>query len=158
MTYPPKLAEIIALFESQTEDERRGNLIAYAGQAKKHEPKPGETFALEDVRKDEECTDTVGVFLQLDAEQRAHFRITLGPQVQTLTRALAAILCMGLHGTTLDEILALPADFVPKIVGGQLVRIRSQTVYYILTRMQDAARVLRESSLDFSPKSARSLD
>lgn len=110
------------------------------------------------MRKDEECTDTVGVFLQLDAEQRAHFRITLGPQVQTLTKALAAILCMGLHGTTLDEILALPADFVPKIVGGQLVRIRSQTVYYILTRMQDAARVLRESSLDFSPKSARSLD
>lgn len=158
MAFPPKLAEIIAFFESQTEDERRGNLIAYAGQAKKHEPRPEETFASEDVRKDEECTDTVGVFLRLDAERRAHFRITLGPQVQTLTQALTAILCQGLDGATLDEIISLPADFVPKIVGGQLVRIRSQTVYYILTRMQDAARALRERSLDFSPKSARPLD
>lgn len=148
MSYPPKLAEIIAFFEPQAEDERRGNLLAYAGQAKKHAPKPGETFALEDVRKDEECMDAVGVFLRLDAEKRAHFRITLGPQVQTLTKALTAILCQGLDGATLDEITSLPADFVPKIVGGQLVRMRSQTVYYILTRMQAAARALRKSSLD----------
>jgi len=35
----------------------------------------------------------------------------------------------------------VPQDFVPKIVGGQLVRLRSQTVYYILTRMKSAAKV-----------------
>ena len=140
-SYPPKLSAIVSFFESLPEDERRENLIAYAGQAKKHEPRPGETFDLEDVRKDAECTDTVGVFLRVDAEKRAHFRITLGPQVQTLTKAMTSILCKGLEGSTLDEIMELPADFVPKIVGGQLVRIRSQTVYYILTRMKSAARV-----------------
>ena len=102
----------------------------------------GEKFDLEDVRKDEECTDTVGVFLRVDAENRAHFRITLGPQVQTLTKAMTSILCKGLEGSTLNEIMELPADFVPKIVGGQLVRIRSQTVYYILTRMKSACKVL----------------
>ena len=37
--------------------------------------------------------------------------------------------------------MELPADFVLKIVGAQLVRIRSQTVYYVLRRMQEAARV-----------------
>jgi len=141
-TYPPKLAAIIGLFESLPEAEKRENLIAYSEQAKKHEPKPGETFDLEDVRKDEECTDTVGVFLKLDAEQRAHFRVTLGPQVQTLTKAMTSILCRGLDGMPLDSIMALPADFVPKIVGGQLVRIRSQTVYYILTRIKSACKVL----------------
>ena len=140
-SYPPKLSAIISLFESLPEEERRENLIAYSGQAKKHEPKPGEIFDLEDVRKDEECTDTVGVFLRVDAEKRVHFRITLGPQVQTLTKAMTVILCKGLDGSTLDEIMELPVDFVPKIVGGQLVRIRSQTVYYILTRMKSAARV-----------------
>ena len=140
--YPPKLSAIVSLFEPLSEDERRENLIAYSGQAKKHEPKPGETFDLEDMRKDEECTDTVGVFLRVDAERRAHFRMTLGPQVQTLTKALTTILCKGLDGATLEEIVELPADFVPKIVGGQLVRIRSQTVYYILMRMKDAAKVL----------------
>src|ERR1700748_531375 len=139
--YPPKLAAIISLFESLPEEEKRENLIAYSEQAKKHEPKPGETFDLEDVRKDEECTDTVGVFMKVDPEKRAHFRITLGPQVQTLTKAMTSILCRGLEGCTLEEILELPADFVPKIVGGQLVRIRSQTVYYILTRMKSAVKV-----------------
>ena len=34
-----------------------------------------------------------------------------------------------------------PSDFVPRIVGGNLVRIRSQTVYYILTRMKSACKV-----------------
>src|SRR6266571_4927812 len=87
-SYPPKLAAIISLFESLPEEEKRENLVAYSEQAKKHEPKAGETFDLEDVRKDEECTDTVGVFLHLDEEKHAHFRITLGPQVQTLTKAM----------------------------------------------------------------------
>lgn len=141
MDYPPKLQAIVGLFESLPDEEKRENLISYSEAAKKHEPKPGETFDLEDIRKDEECTDTVGVFLKVDPEKHAHFRITLGPQVQTLTKAMTSILCRGLDGCTLDEILELPADFVPKIVGGQLVRIRSQTVYYILTRMKSAVKV-----------------
>lgn len=139
--YPQPLQQIIDLFEALPEEEKRENLIAYSEQSKKHEPREGETFELEDVRKDEECTDTVGVFLKVDAERRAHFRITLGPQVQTLTKAMTSILCRGLDGSTLDDILELPADFVPRIVGGNLVRIRSQTVYYILTRMKSACRV-----------------
>jgi cysteine desulfuration protein SufE len=139
--YPAKLAKIIGLFESLPEEEKRENLIAYSEQAKKHEPKPGEIFDLEDVRKDEECTDTVGVFMKVDAGRQAHCRITLGPQVQTLTKAMTSILCRGLDGSTLEEILELPGDFVPRIVGGNLVRIRSQTVYYILTRMKSACKV-----------------
>lgn len=139
--YPPKLEAIIGLFESLPEEEKRENLIAYSEQAKKHEPKEGETFDLEDVRKDEECTDTVGVFLKVDAVRHVHFRVTLGPQVQTLTKAMTSILCRGLDGSTLEEILDLPSDFVPRIVGGNLVRIRSQTVYYILTRMKSACKV-----------------
>jgi cysteine desulfuration protein SufE len=142
MHYPPKLQAIIDLFSSLPEEEKRENLIAYAEQSKKQEPQAGETFTLEDVRKDEECTDTVGIFLRVDAANRAHFRVTLGPQVQTLTKAMTGILCRGLDGCTLEEIMALPADFVPKIVGGHLVRIRSQTVYYILTRMKSACQVL----------------
>jgi cysteine desulfuration protein SufE len=138
--YPARLESIISLFEGLPEEEKRENLIAYAEQARRHEPKPDETFDLEDVRKDEECTDTVGVFLKLDEARQAHFRITLGPQVQTLTKAMTAILCKGLEGSTPEAILELPADFVPRIVGGQLVRIRSQTVYYILTRMKGACR------------------
>jgi len=141
MTYPPKLAEIIGLFSGLSEPERRETLIAYADQSRFQEPKPGEVFDLEDVRRDQECTDTVGIFLRLDAEGGAHFRVTLGPEVQTLTRAMSSILCKGLDGITIPDLLEVPADFVPQIVGAELVRARSQTVYYLLTRMKGAAKV-----------------
>ena len=94
------------------------------------------------MRKDQECTDTVGVFLRVDpATGGARFRVTLGDQVQTLTRAMTAILCRGLDGATPSAVLDVPQDFVPKIVGSQLVRLRSQTVYYILGRMKGVSRV-----------------
>ncbi len=130
------------LFEFLPEQEKRENLIAYADQAPRQEPRDGETFNLEDVRKDEECTDTVGVYLAVDPGNRGvRFRITLGPQVQTLTRAMTSILCQGLNGSTPEAVLSVPQDFVPKIVGGELVRQRSQTVYYVLTRMKSACKV-----------------
>jgi len=141
VSYPDKLQKIIDLFGVLPEEEKRETLIAYAGQAAAQAPREGETFDLEDVRKDEECTDTVGVFLEVDGDRKVRFRITLGPQVQTLTRAMTAILCKGLDGASIEEVMELPADFVPKIVGAQLVRQRSQTVYYILTRMKSACKV-----------------
>ena len=138
MRYPPELAKIVAFFESLTEEEKRENLIAYADQARRHEPRKGETFDFEDTRKDAECTDSVGVYLRVDRAGRGSFRIALGPQVQTLTRAMATILCKGLKGLRLEEIAGLPSDFVEKIVGSHLIRIRSQTVFYVLKRMQSA--------------------
>ena len=86
MAYPPKLQEIVTLFEHLPDEEKRESLISYSLTAKNAEPKEGEKFDLEDVRKDEECADTVGVFLKMDGEGKAHFRMTLGPQVQTCAR------------------------------------------------------------------------
>lgn len=134
---PPALQEIIDFFEHLPEPERRENLINMAESAGAFTRKAGQTYLVEDVRKDQECSDTVGVFLQLDAEGHVHFAIELGPKVQTLTRAMTAILCRGLNGCTVDEILAVPTNFVPRIVGADLVRLRSQTVYYVLGRMKE---------------------
>lgn len=139
--YPPKLDKIIHLFETLPEVERRETLVAYADSAKKQEPRTGEHFDLEDIRKDEECADTVGVYLQVDEQGKAHFRMSLGPEVQTLTRAMTSILCKGLEGATPQEVLELPSDFVTRIVGSELVRVRSQTTYYILTRMKGICKV-----------------
>jgi cysteine desulfuration protein SufE len=138
--YPARLAAIVSLFEGLPEDEKRETLISYADLAPRCAPAPGETFNLEDVRKDEECTDTVGIYLKVDADRRVHFRVSLGPQVQILTKAMTSILCKGLDASTIETVLDVPADFVPRIVGGQLVRVRSQTVYYVLTRMKSACR------------------
>jgi cysteine desulfuration protein SufE len=139
--YPQKLQLIVELFEALPDQERREALISYADQARKWEPGAGESFDLEDIRKDEECTDTVGVFLRVDKEDHAVLRVSLGAQVQTLTRAMTSILCRGLESTPVKDILEVPNDFVPKIVGGELIRARSQTVYYVLTRMKGICKV-----------------
>ena len=139
--YPPALQEIIDLSEHLPDAEKREVLVSYAESAGSFEPTEGETFDLEDVRKDEECTDTVGIFLNVDDQGRASYKVSLGAQVQTLTRAMTSILCRGLEGAKLQEILDVPADFVPRIIGAELVRLRSQTVYYVLTRMKGAAKV-----------------
>lgn len=147
--YPPKLGAIISLFEGLSDAEKRETLISYADRSRLQEPAEGETFDIEDVRKDEECTDTVAVFLRILPDGGVHFRITLGPQVQTLTKAMSSILCKGLEGLSPEQILEIPADFVPKIVGADLVRARSQTVYYLLTRMKGVAKVwLRRQSTE----------
>src|SRR5207244_13196444 len=127
--YPTKLTKRINLFESWPEDERRETLVSYADNAKNQEPRESENFDLVDVRKDEDCTDTVGVYLHVDENEKAHIRMTLGPEVQTLTRSMTAILCKGLEGSTQKEILDLTGDFVTCIVGAELVRVRSQTIY-----------------------------
>jgi cysteine desulfuration protein SufE len=139
--YPEKLDKIIHLFESLPEEERRETIVSYSENAKRQEPRPGEKFQIEDVRKDEECMDTVGVYLHVDEKGKAHIRMTLGPEVQTLTRAMTAILCKGLDGCTPQEIVDLPSDFVTRIVGAELVRIRSQTIYYVLTRIKGICKV-----------------
>ena len=139
--YPQKLNKIVDLFEHLPEDERRETLVSYAANASKQEPREGEQFELVDVRKDEECADTVGVYLHVDKEGKAHLRMTLGPEVQTLTRAMTAILCKGLDGSTPQNILDLPSDFVRRIVGAELIRIRSQTTYYVLSRIKGICKV-----------------
>jgi cysteine desulfuration protein SufE len=141
--YPSALNDIIDLFEHLPDVEKREMLVNYAETAPKCAPVEGEAFDLEDVRKDEECTDTVGVFLRFEeGGSKAYFKVSLGPEVQTLTRAMTSILCKGLNGSSPGDILEIPADFVPRIVGAELVRLRSQTVYYVLTRMKSAVKVL----------------
>jgi cysteine desulfuration protein SufE len=141
--YPAGLQDIIDLCEHLPDVNRREMLVTFSDNAKLCEPREGDVFVLEDVRKDEECTDTVGIFLKARPENvdQLQFRVTLGPHVQTLTKAMTAVLCKGLDGCTAQEVLDVPADFVPRIVGADLVRLRSQTVYYVLTRMKSAAKV-----------------
>lgn len=142
MSYPAALDELIAFFESLPEGERRENLIDFAAAAVTHAPREGENFDFEDVRKDAECTDTVGVHVRVGDRGHIHFAISLGTKVQTLTKAMTTILCRGLNGCTLQQVIEVSQDFVPRIVGAELVRLRSRTVYYVLNRMKEAAQVL----------------
>lgn len=136
MAYPPALQEIIDFFESlPTESERREALISYAENAAMHAPREDESYAVSEVRKDEECLDRVGIHIADGARPR--IRVSLGEKVQTLTRALTTILCKGLDGSSRETIAALDNEFVPRIVGAELMRQRSRTVYYVLDRLRE---------------------
>lgn len=140
MSYPAKLQEIVEFLEALPEQERREALFSYAESASRHEPREGESYCVADERLDEMCLDSVGVFLHVDANGNAIFRVRLGAKVQTLTRALASILCQSLNQLPLETIIQLDGAFIPRIVGAELMRLRSRTVYYMLQRMQEAAK------------------
>lgn len=136
-TQPQNLVKIINFFESLPDDEKRENLLSYANRSKAWEPNPDLIYDLKDIRKDEECTDTVGIYLKMD-QGKVFFNISMGPKVQTLTRALASILCEALKGATIEQVLAVKDECISQIVGQKLVQLRSQTVYYLIQRMRSA--------------------
>ncbi len=106
-----------------------------------------EHFDFEQVRKDAECSDTVGIHVRREPDGRMHFAVSLGCGVQTLTKALTTVLCRGLNGATMEEVLNVPEDFIARIIGEELVRIRSRTVYYVLKRMKEATGALQAGSV-----------
>ncbi len=142
---PPALQEIVDFFENLPEHERREALVTYAESARRHEPRENERYDVADERKDEICLDSVGIFLRLDGDS-AIFRVRLGPKVQTLTRALTSILCQGFNRQPPAKLEAVGDDFIPRIVGGELMRLRSRTVYYVLQRMREAAAKVTAST------------
>lgn len=136
-THPKKLSKIIDFFESLSDDEKRENLLSYANKSKAWEPLLDQIYDFEDIRKDEQCLDTVGIYLKVNQE-KVFFNVSMGPKVQTLTRALASILCEALEGANIEQVLTVKDECISRIVGEKLVRLRSQTVYYLIRRMRSA--------------------
>ncbi|MEM9400447.1 MAG: SufE family protein [Verrucomicrobiota bacterium] len=135
--YPEKLDKIVHFFESFEDEGKRENLLSYAERFHLFLAQEDDVFDLYDIRHDKECVDEVGIFLKVDPHNKAKIRMSLGDKVQTLTRALSAIMCEGFSGAKVKEILQTKEDFVPKIIGAQLVRARSQTMYYVFRRIQE---------------------
>jgi cysteine desulfuration protein SufE len=140
---PNKFTELIHFFESLPENERRENLMLFAKKADKWIPDEEINYCIQDVRKDEHCTDEVGIFVN-STNDTISFRVSLGPKVQTLTRAIASILCEISEEEKIEKIQAIQKNDISRIIGQELVRLRSQTVYYILERMQEALVNLKE--------------
>ncbi len=141
---PRQLQKIIDFYEGLPDDEKREALINEAAQAEQYAPQEGEVFDLQEVRKDNECSDTVGIYVTAINNDTIQFKISLGENVQTLTRALSVILCKGLKDCSAEKITNLPESFVPRIVGSELYRLRSRTIYYTLRRLKEAVQKLAD--------------
>lgn len=127
------------------ESERRETLHAFAGNVRQFAPNPEVNHSYSDYRKDEHCTDSVGIYLNVSENRAVSFYVSFGEEVQTLTRAMGYVLCRGLNGSPLGKVSEIDSSFIPVIVGEALIKLRSQTVYYVLDRMKEAAVAINES-------------
>jgi cysteine desulfuration protein SufE len=126
-------------FETLDNSARIQALIGLAQTVSRLGPTPDNTWDFSEVRQDEECLDSLGVFLKKD-HHVLHFAATVGEETTTLTRALTSVLVQHLSGETPERILSLSNQFVPRLVGEQLLRQRRNTAYYPLRRIQEAVK------------------
>lgn len=137
MPLPPKLQEIVDDFAGMSREEKLETLIGYAETLP---PLPerlkGERDKMEAVP---ECMTPVFLFAEKDADGGIVFHLDIPPQSPTV-RGLASILTNGLNGTTLEEILSVPADFfLPMKLDEAISQQRLNGFMGVLAHMKQAA-------------------
>lgn len=110
---PAQLAEIRDDFLALEQQERLQLLLEFSREL----PELPERYAdhpdlLERV---EECQSPVYIFVEIDENRIVHLHATAPPEAPT-TRGFASILVQGLAGLTVEEVLAVPADY-PLTIG-----------------------------------------
>ncbi len=107
MTLPAKLQEIVDDIASMSREEKLETLIAYAESF----PDLPERFKEERSKMEAvpECMTPVFIMAEKDGNGII-FHLDIPPQSPTV-RGLASILMNGLNGSSLEEIISVPADF-----------------------------------------------
>lgn len=108
MTLPHKLQEIVDDFATMTREEKLETLIGFAETM----PPLPERFREARSKMDAvpECMTPVFLTAEREANGGIIFYLDIPPQSPTV-RGLASILTNGLNGSTLEEIISVPADF-----------------------------------------------
>jgi cysteine desulfuration protein SufE len=108
MSLPPKLQEIVDDFATMTREEKLETLIGFAETM----PPLPERFreARSKMEAVPECMTPVFLTAEKDANGGIIYYLDIPPQSPTV-RGLASILTNGLNGSTLEEIISVPADF-----------------------------------------------
>jgi cysteine desulfuration protein SufE len=137
MSLPPKLQEIVDDFASMSREEKLETLIGYA------ESLPALPEHLKEERDKmeavPECMTPVFLFAEKQATGGIIYHFDIPPQSPTV-RGLAAILASGLNGTTLEEILSVPADFFfPMKLDEAVSQQRLNGFMGVLAHMKQAA-------------------
>lgn len=137
MSIPPKLQEIVDDFASMSREEKLETLIGYA------ESLPPLPERLREARSKmeavPECMTPVFLFAEKQADGGIVFHFDIPPQSPTV-RGLASILHSGLNGTTLQEIISVPADFyLPMKLDEAVSQQRLNGFIGVLAHMKQAA-------------------
>lgn len=137
MPLPPKLQEIVDDFASMTREEKLETLIDYAESF----PTLPERFreARSKMEAVPECMTPVFLMAEKQDDGRIVFHVDCPPQSPTV-RGLASILMNGLNGSTLEEIISVPADFfLPMKLEEAVSQQRLNGFVGVLAHMKQAA-------------------
>ncbi|MGE5462640.1 MAG: SufE family protein [Syntrophothermus sp.] len=137
MPLPPKLQEIVDDFASMTREEKLETLIGYAESF----PTLPERFreARSKMEAVPECMTPVFLMAEKQDDGRIVFHVDCPPQSPTV-RGLASILMNGLNGSTLEEIISVPADFfLPMKLEEAVSQQRLNGFVGVLAHMKQAA-------------------
>lgn len=105
---PPKLQEIVDDFAAMSREEKLETLIAYA---ESFPPLPDRYKEQRDnMEPVPECMTPVFLVAEKGSNDTINFHFDIPQQAPTV-RGLASVLFNGLNGSTVEEILSVPADF-----------------------------------------------
>ncbi len=137
MTLPAKLQEIVDDIASMSREEKLETLIAYA------ESMPDLPERFRDERSNmepvPECMTPVFIIAEKDSSGGIAFYLDIPKQSPTV-RGLASILTNGLNGSSLEEIISVPADFyLPMNLHEAVSQQRLNGFIGVLAHMKQAA-------------------
>lgn len=137
MTLPAKLQEIVDDIASMSREEKLETLIAYA------ESMPDLPERFRDERSNmepvPECMTPVFIIAEKDSSGGITFHLDIPKQSPTV-RGLASILTNGLNGSSLEEIISVPADFyLPMNLHEAVSQQRLNGFVGVLAHMKQAA-------------------
>ena len=137
MPLPPGLQEIVDDFAGLSREEKLETLIAYAESLP---PLPDRLQAERDrMEPVPECMTPVHLIAEKGPDSGIVFHFDIPPQSPTV-RGLAAILATGLNGSTLEQILSVPADFfMPMNLQEAITQQRINGFTGVLARMKQVA-------------------
>lgn len=137
MSLPPKLQEIVDDFAGMSREEKLETLIGYAETL----PPLPERYkeARDNMEAVPECMTPVFLAAEKQEGGGILFHLDIPPQSPTV-RGLASILTNGLNGSSLQEIISVPADFyLPMKLEEAVSQQRLNGFIGVLAHMKQAA-------------------
>ena len=133
MTIPPTIARILDRFAAMGREEKMQSLVAYA---KKLEPLPPHLAALDRAAFTvPECQTRVDLFPEV-RDGRLHFYADLNARQSPTIAAFLAIVFSAVNGEPPETTLAIPGDFVSRMMQGLGLSARETGLNAMIRRLK----------------------
>jgi len=134
---PPELARVLDIFSRLGREQTMQALVDYANRFPEL-PDRFAALAASGEHKVHECMTPVALFSEVD-DGRIRFYADVPRDAPTI-RALLSILMQGLNDRSPEDVLAIPPDFVSRLMRNVGLSTRERGLQAILARMKRHAR------------------